>query len=225
VDCGEQLSRNYKASGLSYDAFDRIFISHLHSDHTGGFFMFMQGLWLERRTKALPVHMPMDGIKPFQQMLRAGVIFPELLQFKLSFEALRLHKPVQTGNVRVTPFRSSHLDQLRLAFQKKYPQKFQAFCFLMESGRLRVGHSADIGRPEDLEPLLQKPLDLLVCELAHFSPEALFRYLHGRAIKRIVFVHVARPHWANLEKTRQLAKQMLGGIPLTFARDNDEITL
>src|SRR3954468_20302808 len=69
VDCGEPLSRSYKTSGLSYDAFDRIFISHLHSDHTGGFFMFLQGLWLEGRTKALPVHMPTDGIKPFQQML------------------------------------------------------------------------------------------------------------------------------------------------------------
>src|SRR3954453_7954289 len=72
VDCGEPLSRSYQAAGLSYDAFDRIFISHLHSDHTAGFFMFLQGLWLERRTKDLPVHMPVDGIKPFQQMLRAG---------------------------------------------------------------------------------------------------------------------------------------------------------
>jgi ribonuclease BN (tRNA processing enzyme) len=223
MDCGEPLSRGYKAAGLSYNAFDHIFISHLHSDHTAGFFMFMQGLWLERRTKPLPIHMPQDGIKPFQLMLKAGLIFPELLQFRMRFEALRLRRPVLAGNARVTPFRSSHLDQLRQAFRKKHPQRFQAFCFLLEAGGRRIGHSADIGAPEDLEPLLQKPLDLLVCELAHFQPEDLFRYLKGRDIKRIVFIHVARPHWEKLDQTRRLAARMLRGQPLTFARDNEEI--
>ena len=53
VDCGEPLSRSYKLSGRSYDQIDRILVSHLHCDHIGGFFMFMQGLWLERRRKAL----------------------------------------------------------------------------------------------------------------------------------------------------------------------------
>src|SRR5882672_8610337 len=52
VDCGEPISSSYKASGLSYDAIDRIFISHLHFDHIAGFFMLMQGFWLERRQKA-----------------------------------------------------------------------------------------------------------------------------------------------------------------------------
>jgi hypothetical protein len=36
IDCGEAIDRNYKASGLSYDLLDAIFISHLHSDHFGG---------------------------------------------------------------------------------------------------------------------------------------------------------------------------------------------
>ncbi len=224
MDCGEPLSRSYKAAGLSYNAFDQLFFSHLHSDHTAGFFMFMQGLWLERRTKPLPIYMPQDGIKPFQLMLKAGLIFPELLQFRMRFEALRLHQPVRAGSARVTPHRSSHLDQLREAFQKKYPQRFQAFCFLIEAGGMRIGHSADIGAPEDLEPILRKPLDLLVCELAHFRPEDLFRYLKGRDIKRIVFVHVARPHWEKLSETRRLAARMLRGMPLTFARDNEEIS-
>ncbi|SRR5581483_1357151 len=224
-DCGEPLSRAYKASGLDYNAFDRIILSHLHADHIGGFFMFMQGLWLEQRTKPLLIHLPSDGIKPIQSLLQAGMLFPELFKCKFRFEPLKLQKPIITSTVRVTPFRTSHLDQFRLAFHKRYPQKFQAFCFLIETGRRRMGHSGDIGRPEDLEPLLQKPLDVLVCELAHFSPEALFRYLKGRAIRQIIFIHVARPFWTNLRHTRQLAARMLGGIPFTFARDNEELPL
>src|SRR5581483_8841017 len=131
IDCGEPISRSYKSSGLSYDTIDRIFISHLHSDHLAGFFMLMQGFWLERRKKELPVCMPDAGIKPVTQLLKACLIFKELLKFRLRFEALRAGKAVVTGDVRVTPHRSSHLEGLQKVFQKKYPQRFEAFCFLI----------------------------------------------------------------------------------------------
>jgi ribonuclease Z len=42
-DCGEPVSRTLKRSGVSYDAIDRLFISHLHADHCGGFLMLMNG--------------------------------------------------------------------------------------------------------------------------------------------------------------------------------------
>lgn len=223
IDCGETVSGSFKASGLHYDTIDRIFLSHLHSDHIGGFFMLMQGFWLEQRQKELPVTMPAEGIKLFQQMLKAAFIFPELLQFQLRFEALRAGKAVTTGKVRVTPFPTTHLEQLRHTFQKRYPQAFEAYSFLIEAGNRRIAHSADIGAPEDLEPLLKKPVDLLVCELAHFHAEDLFLYLKGRAIKRIVFMHLARPYWEDLPRMRRLAKKMLGEIPCVFAHDGQEI--
>ncbi len=223
IDCGETVSGGFKASVLNYDTIDRIFISHLHSDHVGGFFMLMQGFWLEQRQKELPVHMPAEGIKLFRQMLNAAFIFPELLQFRLRFEPLRAAKSVAIGKVHVTPHPTTHLEQLRHTFQKRYPQDFESYSFLIEAGKRRIAHSADIGAPEDLEPLLKKPLDLLVCELAHFHAEDLFLYLKGRDIKRIVFMHLARTYWANLAKTRQLAKKMLGEIPCVFAHDGQEI--
>jgi len=228
IDCGEPLDRHYKASGLSYDAVDSIFISHLHSDHIGGFFMFMQGLWLEKRRKELPVYMPGGAIKPLREMLRAVLIFDELLQFRLRLLALRERNAVVTGSsssrVRVTPFRTSHLNGLRTRFGKKYPSDFSSYCFLLEDGNRRVGHSSDLGKPEDLAPLLTKPLDLLVCELSHFSPEAIFRYLSSRSIKRIVFVHLSRSLRQDLSRLRRLAAKMLPKIPYTFPNDLAEIS-
>src|ERR1700722_13290740 len=208
IDCGEPISRTYKASGLDYDKIDRILISHLHSDHIAGFFMLMQGFWLEQRKKDLTVCMPVDGIKPFRDLLQMGLLFQELLQFRLRFEALKSGKPVLTGDVKVTPYPSTHLEQLRRTFQKRYPNRYNAYCFLIEQGKRRIGHSADIGCPEDLEPLLRKPLDLLVCELAHFRAEDLFLYLNGRAIKRIIFMHIGRPYWEDLRGTQKLAAKM-----------------
>ncbi len=211
IDCGEPISRSYKASGLDYDLVDHLFISHLHSDHIAGFFMLMQGFWLEQRKKDLPITMPVDGIKPFQDLLHAGLIFDELLQFKMKFDAIKANKPVAVGDMTVTAYKSTHLEQLRRAFQKKYKQNFEAYCFLIEKGLMRIGHSADIGCPEDLEPLVRRPLDLLVCELAHFRAEDLFLYLQSRSIKRIVFVHVGRPYWEDLKTDAEAGVEDVAG--------------
>jgi len=223
LDCGEPVDRCYKASGLSYDAIDSIFISHLHSDHVGGFFMLMQGFWLEKRRKDLRVHLPGYGIKPLREMLRAVLIYDELLQFRLRLLGLRDSRLVSAGSVRVTPFRTSHLDRLRTQFHQARRSDIAAYCFLLEGGSRRVGHSSHLGKPEDLEPLLEKALDLLICEIAHFPPEQLFSYLRGRAIKRIAFVHLQRPLREHLTQTRRLAAKMLPDIPHSFANDMEEI--
>lgn len=225
VDCGEPVDGSLRAHGVSADAVDHILISHLHSDHIGGFFMLMQGLWLQGRQKKLPIHMPSGAIKPLREMLRTVFIFDELLNFPVKFLPLQSGKSFAAGDARVTAFPTTHLDGFRSRFQKKYPVDFSAFSFLFQSNHLRVAHSADLGKPDDLDPLLEKPLDLLVCELAHFSPEDLFLYLRGRQIKRIVFMHLAGVYWENLAQTRKLAAKMLPDIPHSFAHDGSVITL
>src|SRR5260370_16743181 len=113
---------------------------------------------------------------------------------------------------------------MKKSFEKREPLQLEAFCLLIGGGGLGIGHSADLGRPEDLAPLLKKPLDLLVCELSHFKREDLFAFLKGRAIKRLVLVHLARPYWKNLAETRRLAAKMLPNIPCSAARDGNTIS-
>jgi len=225
IDCGEPVSRSFKASGRPYDSIDRIFLSHLHSDHVGGFFMLMQGFWLERRRKDLEVHLPANAIGPIRRMLRAAYLFEELFQFRLRFVPLREGKSVRHGKVGVTPHRTSHLEGLRRRFQRKYPGDYAAYSFLIEAGDRRIAHSADLGKPEDLEPLLDGPVDVLVCELAHFEPAKLFRYLQAREIGRVIFIHLGRRHWARLAQTRRLAAKLLTGIKHSFARDQQVFRL
>ena len=223
IDCGEGLDRSYKASGLSYDAIDGIFLSHLHADHVGGFFMFMQGLWLEGRRKKLRVHMPRGAISPLKKMLQTTFIFEELLGFRLEFVPLIEREKISIKDTRITPFRTSHLDHFRSQFQKKYAGDFSAFCFLLERKKVRVGHSADLGKPEDLEPLFDKPLDLLVCELAHFTPEQILTYLTGKPVKRVAFVHVGESYRKDLPAIRRLAAKTLPGVEVSFPNDMEEI--
>lgn len=225
VDCGESLSRAFKASGLNYDSFEAVLLSHLHCDHIGGFFMFMQGLWLEKRQKDLPIYLPEDGIKPIRELLNAGMIFEELLAFTPQYTSLHAGKSFKVKDVKVTPYPTTHLESLRQSFQRKYPLEFAAYSFLLETAKFRIAHSADIGAPKDLEPLLEKPVDLLVCELAHFEPKDLFRYLKGRDIGRIVFIHVARQYRQEQVALSKLAAKYLGEIPFTFATDGMKVEM
>jgi ribonuclease Z len=225
IDCGEPVSGRFKASGKAYDAIDRILVSHMHFDHIGGFFMLMQGFWLEGRTRDLPVHMAAHGIDPVKKLLQSACLFDELLPFKLRFDPLQDGISINQGSVRITPYLTSHLDGFRKRFEEQYPDHYDAFSFLIETPRQRNGHSADIGSIQDLEPLLTGPLDLLVVELAHFEPEDLFTRLQDAAVGFILFTHVGRPHWEALDTVTRLATAMLPDKKFAFARDQQTIKL
>ncbi len=225
IDCGEPVSRLLLQAGVGYDEIDSIILSHLHFDHIGGFFMLMQSMWLKRREKQLVVHLPPDGIAPIEQLLRASCIYDELLAFRLRFEPLLARQPLSIGQTRVTPFPTSHLATFRELFSSKYPQDFAAFCFLIEADGLRIGHSADIGAPDDLDPLLSRPLDMLVCELAHIEVEQLFEHLSSRQIRRIVFVHLSQKQLDRLDHIKSLAEKHLPQVQISFATDGQGFPL
>lgn len=225
IDCGEPVSRSFKATGLSYETIDRIFLSHLHSDHVGGLFMLLQGFWLEQRRQQLTIHLPGDAIPAIKSMLNAAYLFAEVLPFPLHFEPLTPQTPVTIGAVQVTPYRTTHLDSLKKHFQAKYPGDYAAYCFQIVAGKRRIAHSADIGTPEDLEPLLREPVDLLVCELAHFEPEELFAYLRKKKLGQILFTHLSRWNWQRLAEIEEMAEEMLPGFRFSFPRDQHLATL
>lgn len=224
VDSGEPISGLLDAAGVGCDEIDCIVITHLHMDHVGGLFMLLQGLWLEGRTKPLPVHMPAEGIEPIRAMLRAGYLFDELLKFDLGFVPIRVGQPIHIGRgVRITPFRNSHLSGLKNRFGSRNGPAFDAFSLLIECGQKRLVHSGDVGSIADLGPLWESPLDLLVCELAHVGLEDLGEFLKNRRAKQIVLVHLPEHMWRDLPKTRRRASRALGEASFLIPAGGEEI--
>ena len=223
VDCGERVSGSLHRFEVDLDSFEGILLSHMHCDHIGGFFMLIQGLWLDRRTRPLPIWMPRCGIEPAKSLLRSACLFEELLPFDIAFRSLSEGASFKVGEIGVIAYPTSHLASLKERFGDRYAVSFEAFCFQLEYGGAVVGHSGDIGQIQDLEPLLQNPLDLLLCELAHVEPLALFARLKHASVGKIVFTHLGRDIRARFETVEAAAYSQLGRDKVVFARDGDRI--
>ncbi len=70
----------------------------------------------------------------------------------------------------VTPRKTTHLDRIKVALGD---ESLAAYSLELNLPGQRIVYSGDLGAPSDLNPALLNPVDLLICELAHFTPEAL----------------------------------------------------
>lgn len=226
IDCGEGLDTAFRASGVSYDRVDAILLSHMHSDHVGSFSLFLQSMWLEKRQRPLTVIAPRKAIPALKAWLRATLVFPELLGYPIRWKSWSPGRTVQVGAARIRPYSTSHLASLKKEFEGRNPTTaFEAYSFLIEYGRWRVGHTADIGHVNDLKPLLQQPLDLMVSELSHVDPSSLFESLRGHSIRRLALIHLHRDLWANRLNVLRQVRRTLKPIDTQIPRDGDILTL
>ncbi len=225
-DCGEPVCHSLKKNGIDFNSIERIVISHLHGDHIGGFHMLIQGMWLERRRRALPIYLPAEGIVPLQEILKMGYLDESLIGFKIHWHPLKQRVPVEGDNIRIIPHPSTHLDILKQLLQKKLKKPFEAFCFDVNLRKFHLGLSMDLGAPEDLDPFWGgEPVDLLVCELAHFEPDALFQYLKGKPVKKILLTHVDEAFYKIRPKILKSAEKYLGKGKVKFATDGMTVPL
>jgi phosphoribosyl 1,2-cyclic phosphodiesterase len=224
MDCGEPCGHTLKKMGEDFDAIDMVVISHTHSDHIGGLPMLLQSMWLEGRKRPLTVWMPGHAIRLVREWLNACYLFEPLLGFPVKWVAFDKHPAMRCGPVQLRAFRTSHLDGLRKQFGTAHPMvRFDAFSLLATGGGKRLAYSADMGSPQDLRPLCVKPLDLLVVELAHFQPKALFEFLQSKVMRRVAITHMGRPVRARLAEVSALARKELGPRKTQFVNDGDVI--
>jgi len=222
VDAGESCSRTLIELGIEPVELDTIIITHGHSDHTGGLAMLIQSCWIVGRERPLPIFLPKELIHPLTVWLDASYIGQAFIGFELQFHAWEDNNQVNICgiNVRVVP--TTHLESLVKRFGNA---RFHPFSLAFDSPGFEFVASADIGAPEDLLPHLENGTDLLICELAHFPPASLFRFLQKFKISRLVLTHASAEVLSKVDSVVAEARAMLPKTEIIFAEDKTRVQL
>ena len=140
----------------------------------------------------------------------------KLIGFPIAWHAWEDSLPATveiTGGLRATLAPTTHLDGLRAIIDPAATDRFKPYSIALTSADdpWRLVYSADLGAPEDLAPQLigQPPADVLVCEMAHFAPEALFAFLADKPIGRLLLTHMTDEFAACEEEILALARERL----------------
>ena len=225
VDAGEPCSQRLREHGIPVSSLDAVLLTHGHSDHTAGLPMLLQAAWLEKRRRPLPVYLPRELIEPLTAWLRAVYLPGHLLGFPLEF------RPWQSGrteavaaDVSVVPFPTTHLDGLRKIIDPDAKEGFEVFGLDVQCGDRRVVFSSDLGTPRDMLPALSRPVDVLVCELSHYTADELFEDLKNCEISQLVLNHLSPDLAGKEQEIAEMARRALPSIgSIVVLRDGDTV--
>ena len=224
LDCGEPCAKNLAFECVDFGKIDAILLSHLHPDHVAGLPQVIIGMWLEaKRTRDIPVFMPAEGIETFSKLILHTYLFPELIKFNVDFRPARNGQPFAVGAVQVTPHRTTHLDSIRRVAGDMHGIACEPFLYELAANGKRIAYSGDLGEARDLLSVLDRPLDLLVTECAHFSPVSLFETLRDKPVKRVAMTHLHRQLWEKRDELPAMAKDYGLADKLVIARDGMKV--
>jgi ribonuclease BN (tRNA processing enzyme) len=222
IDAGEPCSRSLTEAGTSLNSIEAVLITHGHADHTGGLPMLIQALWLSDRTKPLTIFLPEELSKPLQQWLSAIYLSSEFIPFELNFIPWETRQSFEICGLKIYPRETTHLQSLSRKFGNG---RFKSYSLRVENPDFRIVFSGDLGSPIDLAVQLSSPVDLLISELAHFSPSELFHFLGAQKVRKLLLTHLARELYDKEESIVQKARKELPETAILIAKDGLKISL
>lgn len=219
LDAGEPCAQRLKNLGADLTELDAVLLTHAHPDHVGGLPLLLQASWLAGRKEPLLIALPGHLQAPLRSWLRAVLIPEENLGFPIVWHAWTAGEPLTLGKTAITPHETTHLAN---AQRRLGDNTIKSYLFELNRPGLRMIYSGDLGAASDLQPLLDGRVDVLICELAHFRPEALAEALKSASVGSLCLTHLAAEASARREEIVLFLDEALPGLADTFVPDDGE---
>lgn len=183
IDAGAPVADILTRNNIPFDSIKGVFITHMHGDHAGGLYQFLDLCSWYYKTASVDVYLPEEaGVAAFDAMMST------ILNIQYDKERVRLHTMQEglvfdDGILRVSAFPTEHLQG----------QNRPSYGYLIEANGKRLYISGDLKYPDAADYpafLNQEETDLLVIECAHFPAEVLFQKIKDCKAKQIAITHV-----------------------------------
>lgn len=211
IDMGCQSVEDLINRGISLDSIKGIFITHMHGDHTNGLLSFLDLASWKFKTVDPAIFLPgqvEDAVNAITAWIQCNGV--TLRDFR--FEPVKEGVLFEDGVIQITAYRTKHIEN--------------SYAYLIEAEGKRVLFSGDLsakGPQEDFPmSVLEKSLDLAICESAHFQATAYLPLLKDQPnLKKLCINHYSERH---LSSVLELPAAM-PEIPVLRAHDGLEIML
>lgn len=211
IDMGSDSAAGLATRRIPVKDISAVFITHMHGDHTNGLIPFLDICSWKFKDANPQIYAPCVP----EQLASTIAGWIKLNGSTMrEFEISEVTEGVvfDDGNLKVTAFKTKHTSN--------------SYSFLLEAEGKRVLFSGDLsvhGPQEDFPvSVLNEPLDLAICEAAHFKATEYLAFFENNAnLKQLCINHYSDRF---LESVMELTR-LLPNIPIFKATDDLEITL
>ena len=212
IDMGTQSIEQLITRNIPIESVKAIFITHMHGDHSNGLISFLDLCsWYFR--KAEPVVCLPGDIDSIKNAAAAWLACNGVTMRDFDLRQVENGFVFDDGIIRVTAFKTMHTDS--------------SYAYLVEAEGKRVLFSGDLchkGPAADFPiSVLESPLDIAICESAHFKATEYLPILKGnKNLKKLCFNHYS---YTFLESVLEAKREFMQDIDVLIAADGTEINI
>ena len=207
VDMGMPVVDELRTRGKSMDAVKGVFITHMHGDHTDGLIQFIDLITWYFKTPDPVVVMPdLAAVNVINDWLKVTINGAEkTIQYRQTKEGVVF----DDGVLKVTAIPTQHCPG--------------AHAYVLEAEGKTVLCTGDLANPGRDFPYVDKELDLMICESAHFPTTDYLPILEKQAVKQLCVTHYSPKRMQSLYQFQQVMVER--GQPILIATDDLELVV
>ncbi len=152
LDCGSDAMRAMQDAGIDFFAVDRIFITHMHADHSAGLPAVLTAMHVLERKKSLTVYIPFSQIE-FARLWLANMF---IYNGRMSFDVTLV--PLHPGALK---FEDVELEFSKTRHLEKYSKHAEAFgivplsfSVIVREGAKKFFFSSDLASLDEVKNML-----------------------------------------------------------------------